>query len=347
MYSLWFQLQWKCPQIEENPQHCTNYPNVHCEVRMNIIDRKESTRSFYREADEMKHFSLFDRIHAYLYIAYPYLYIGVGTGNHWLAKLITPVIKLWNRLFPSKYPTNVHALDKASRSMADTYHGKALPLDQAKTLVSVKEDVRIEDLEHVIPYVDARSLILKHPDHIAVLDCPCRSVKKNPCLPLDVCLIVGEPFASFVLEHHAEKSRAITAEEAITILEEEDQRGHVHHAFFKDAMLGRFYAICNCCSCCCGAMRAQRNNVPMLSSSGYVAAVNPENCQGCGTCEEYCQFGAISLVEGKSYIDESKCMGCGVCISKCDQQALSLRLAPEKGVPFELAELIEKAASSV
>jgi hypothetical protein len=25
---------------------------------------------------------------------------------------------------------------------------------------------------------------------------------------------------------------------------------------YKDAMLGRFYAICNCCSCCCGAMEA-------------------------------------------------------------------------------------------
>lgn len=314
---------------------------------MKIIDRKESTRQFYLEADRIEHFTFFDRIHAYLYIAFPYLYIGVGTGNHWLSKVITPVINVWNKLFPSKNDPNLHSLDIASRSMADTYHGKALPLEQAKTLVSVKEDVRIEDLEHVIPYVDARSLILKHPDHIAVLDCPCRSVKENPCLPLDVCLIVGEPFASFVLEHHAGKSRAITAEEAITILEEEDQRGHVHHAFFKDAMLGRFYAICNCCSCCCGAMRAQRNNVPMLTSSGYLATVKLEQCEGCGTCTDYCQFEALFVVDGKSHVDEQKCMGCGVCVGKCEQEALSLRLAPEKGVPFELAELIEKAASSV
>jgi hypothetical protein len=26
--------------------------------------------------------------------------------------------------------------------------------------------------------------------------------------------------------------------------------------YYKDAMLGRFYAICNCCACCCGAMQA-------------------------------------------------------------------------------------------
>lgn len=309
---------------------------------MNLIDRKASTREFYQEADTMKHFSLFDRIHAYLYIAFPYFYIGTGTGNHWLSKLVEPGIKLWYRIFPRKNDPNVHALDVASHSMADTYHGKAIPLNTAKELVSVKQDIAIQDLEHVIPYVDARALILTHPDHIAVLECPCRSVKENPCLPLDVCLIVGEPFASFVREHHADKSRWITAEEAITILEEEDERGHVHHAFFKDAMLGRFYAICNCCSCCCGAMRAQRNNVPMLCSSGYLATVNEEMCEGCGTCADYCQFEAISVVNGKSHIDESKCMGCGICTSKCDHDALSLRLAPEKGVPFELAELMEK-----
>ena len=314
---------------------------------MNLIDNKETTRQFYQEADEMEHFSLFDRIHAYLYIAFPYLYIGIGTGNHWIAKVLTPVLKAWQKVFPRKADPNVHSLTTASGTMADTYHGKAIPLDTAKTLVSVKEDIRIDDLEHVIPYVDARALVLKHPDHIAVLECPCRSVKENPCLPLDVCLIVGEPFASFVREHHAEKSRWITAEEAITILEEEDARGHVHHAFFKDAMLGRFYAICNCCSCCCGAMRAQRNNVPMLASSGYLAEVNLENCEGCGVCADYCQFGALSIVDGKSQVDEEKCMGCGICVSKCEQQALSLHLAPEKGVPFELAELIEKAAQFV
>ena len=310
---------------------------------MKQITRKESTRRFYQEANEMEKFSGFDRIHGYLYIAFPYLYIGIGTGNHWLAKLLIPVMNAWRKLFPRNRDTRAHSLTVRSGTIADTYHGKALPLAAAKTLVQVKEDISIKDLEQVIPYVDARALILKHPDHIAVLDCPCRSVKENPCLPLDVCLIVGEPFASFVREHHPEKSRWITAEEAVTILEEEDQRGHVHHAFFKDAMLGRFYAICNCCSCCCGAMRAQRNDVPMLASSGFLATVDMAVCEGCGTCVDYCQFGALSLAEGTSHVDEGQCMGCGVCVSKCEHAALSLRLAPEKGIPFELDALMRSA----
>ena len=68
------------------------------------------------------------------------------------------------------------------------------------------------------------------------------------------------------------------SEEAVAILQAEQERGHVHHAFFKDAMLQRFYAICNYCSCCCGAMQAQRNGTPMLASSGYVSRVDEDAC---------------------------------------------------------------------
>ncbi len=311
---------------------------------MPIPQRPQSLRSFFREADKVEGFTLFDRIHGFVYITFPYLYIGIGSGNHWLAKIVAPVLNLWARLFPKRRDTRLHSLSRASGTIADTYHGKALPLESAKTLVQMKEDVRIDDLEQVIPYVEARALILKHPDHIVALDCPCRSVKENPCLPLDVCLIVGEPFAAYVTEHHPNRSRRITADEAARILEEEDRRGHVHHAFFKDAMLGRFYAICNCCACCCGAMRAHRNAIPMLASSGFVAEVDPDRCVGCESCVEYCQFGALTA-DGTARVDEEKCMGCGVCISKCNQAAFSLRLAPEKGVPFELEKLMTQTDS--
>jgi heterodisulfide reductase subunit A-like polyferredoxin len=80
-------------------------------------------------------------------------------------------------------------------------------------------------------------------------------------------------------------------------------------------MLGRFYAICNCCSCCCGAMQAHHNGTPMLASSGYVAHVDAELCAACGTCADYCQFAAISVDNGFACIDATACMGCGVCVA--------------------------------
>jgi ferredoxin len=152
---------------------------------------------------------------------------------------------------------------------------------------------------------------------------------------VDVCLVVGEPFASFVLEHNASGARAITPEEAVEILEAEAQRGHVHHAFFKEAMLDRFYAICNCCSCCCGAIQAQRNGTPMLISSGYVSQLEETHCVSCGACVAACPFGAMTL-NGRVAIDSFACMGCGVCVAACPEGALSLVRDESKPAPLEV-----------
>jgi len=208
--------------------------------------------------------------------------------------------------------------------------------------VLINEEIKIPDLEQVIPYKRARSIVMKNPDRIVALDCPCRAAMEHPCTPIDVCLIVGDPFASFVHEHHPERSRFITRDEAIEILQAEDERGHVHHAFFKDAMLERFYAICNCCECCCGAMHAHRTGTPMLASSGYVSQVDENLCIGCDDCVEYCQFGALEVVDELNRVNYEKCMGCGVFVDKCKQGAIGLVRDKAKGVPLEICALMEQ-----
>lgn len=112
--------------------------------------------------------------------------------------------------------------------------------------------------------------------------------------------------------------RSITSEEAIAIMEAERERGHIQNAFFKDAMGDRLYCICNCCSCCCNAIKAQNyTTIPTLIPSGYVRDVNNDKCLGCGTCVEGCNFFALSLVDGKAVVDQTKCRGCVLCESKC------------------------------
>jgi Pyruvate/2-oxoacid:ferredoxin oxidoreductase delta subunit len=304
----------------------------------------EGTRQFLRAGRNLADYTLWDKIHGYVYGRWPYLYIGIGKGEHPLAKKLQPVKDLFSRNHKSEDP-KPHSTTMASETLADGYHGKALPLDSARQLVMVNEPIRVEDLEQVIPYTRARSIILENPDHIVALECPCRRYAENPCFPLDVCLIVGEPFTSFVVEHHPGRSRWITQEQAVKILEEEDERGHVHHAFFKDAMLGRFYAICNCCECCCGAISAHKRGTPMLASSGYLAVIDEQDCIGCATCQEYCQFGALAIGVGETMqVDPELCMGCGVCESKCEQEAISIELAPQKGIPLEIEKLISAAS---
>lgn len=297
-----------------------------------------STRAFLREARHTSGYSFFDWLHGYIYGRWPYLYIGLGTGEHPLSRVLEkPGRWLLGLLSHRDYNGDSPS---PSVTFADTYHGKVVPLEAAKRLVTVQEDICLTDLEQVIPYALARDIILHNPDHIVALECPCRTSRPQPCKPLDVCLIVGEPFASFVVEHHPTRARWITSDEAEGILSAEHERGHVHHAFFKDAMLGRFYAICNCCACCCGAMHAWRNNVPMLASSGYVSRVAVEGCTGCGTCADFCQFGAMSIGNGSAIVDITVCMGCGVCASKCPAEAIMLVRAADKGEPLEIHELM-------
>lgn len=48
-----------------------------------------------------------------------------------------------------------------------------------------------------------------------------------------------------------------------------------------------------------------------------VAVVLKDNCIGCGACARHCPSAAISLVDGKPSVNESRCLGCGACEYYC------------------------------
>lgn len=58
--------------------------------------------------------------------------------------------------------------------------------------------------------------------------------------------------------------------------------------------------------------------------SNLVAAVDSDLCTACGTCQEVCPTGAISIDE-ISHINREICTGCGTCVSECPENALSLK----------------------
>lgn len=296
---------------------------------------KRSTQDFILEARKADSFSFWDLVHGYVYARWPYLYIGIGVGEHPLARVYASLRCALKKLFPAS-----DEQETQPGSFADRYHGKVVTTESARKLLSIREPVELRSLEKIIPYPLAKDIIMIDPDHLVALECPCRTARKDPCRPLDVCLIVGEPFASFVVEHHPERARWINADEGVDILEAEAGRGHVHHAFFKDAMLGRFYAICNCCSCCCGAMQSVRNGTPMLTPSGYLSVLDQEACAGCGHCAEICPFESIVFRGNLPEIIYEECMGCGVCVRHCPENALSLKEERAKGIPLEMDALL-------
>ncbi|MHB8841546.1 MAG: ATP-binding protein [Candidatus Aquicultor sp.] len=277
-----------------------------------ILPRR-STRAYWRLSNLPRR----KRIEGYIYGARTSLYLKPAT---------------WPWLLPK---------DQGNEP-ADTYHGKVLTGRDAARLITVDTPVELTDLEHVIPYPVARDIIFSEGvQRIAVLECPCRAQKNEACEPKDVCLVVGEPFASFVVDHQPGKARHISADEALAVLAAEERRGHIHTAWFKDVMHNRFYAICNCCRCCCLGMQSFMRDVPRLVHSGYRPQVDYSVCVGCGTCAGVCPFGAVIVGEnGTAVVDDDACMGCALCVSHCTEGAIALEHAPDKGIPLAIDMLL-------
>jgi ferredoxin len=226
------------------------------------------------------------------------------------------------------------------KRLTDGYHAKVMTHDQAKAIITLNKSIPLRDLEQVIPYPTARNLVLNAPTDVAVFNCPCRSGLKNHCGPLQVCMMIGKPITDFILEHYPGTSRRLSQTEALELLEQEHERGHMHTAWFKDVMLNRFYGLCSCCKCCCGGTAAMvKFGAQMLSSSGYVSVVDASKCDGCGACEKACHFNAIA-VDKTASVAWDKCMGCGVCEVKCPNKAMSLVRDEKKGLPFDVRLMV-------
>jgi len=221
--------------------------------------------------------------------------------------------------------------------LSNHYHAKVLTHEHAQAIVSNDRNIPLQDLEQIIPYPVARKLVLNGPPAVAAFECVCRHARAQHCEPTQVCMVIGQPIVDFVLEHHPKTSRLLTRDEALELLRAEHERGHLHSAWFKDAMLDRFYAICNCCKCCCGGIQAMTQwGARIMASSGYVAAVNQEECEACGTCVDTCPFNAMSLNETSSVLDWERCMGCGACEVKCPLEAITLVRDERKGIPLDV-----------
>jgi len=50
--------------------------------------------------------------------------------------------------------------------------------------------------------------------------------------------------------------------------------------------------------------------------------VLPEKCTLSGECMKVCPLGAISVRDGKAFIDQDKCDGDGICLPACPNAAI-------------------------
>ncbi len=89
---------------------------------------------------------------------------------------------------------------------------------------------------------------------VAVGPCDCRRVFGNCDNPIYAEILLG-PSRHVFLEAMPHDSHEITKDEAIAILRDCHHRGLIHTIA---KCRNDFYAICNCCSCCCVPLRLSK-----------------------------------------------------------------------------------------
>ena len=186
---------------------------------------------------------------------------------------------------------------------------------------------------HVLNYERATEVI-KAATHIGVGICYCRHKMEHlgkACdAPQDICMTFNTSAASLVKHGHA---RAIDQYECLDLLQVAYENNLVQ---FGENVQNGVNFICNCCSCCCEALIAQRRFSVLnpVHTTNFLPDINHINCNQCGKCVTACPVEALVMVSAnnpkkpKSKIPKllaDKCLGCGVCVRNCQPNAMTLK----------------------
>ena len=82
---------------------------------------------------------------------------------------------------------------------------------------------------------------------------------------------------------------------------------------------------------------------PELEFEVEAPTVNHEVCAKCGLCVQFCDYGALSRVDGKIVVDEVSCMGCGACVAVCPTGAISLPTLTDEQIRAMIETLAKNA----
>jgi len=174
----------------------------------------------------------------------------------------------------------------------------------------------------VLPVEDLNSII-NNAEALAVMNCPCRTVLHRCEMPVEVCLLMGEPAE---VEIKRDIARPLSSAQALEIVDLASRRGLVPTVRNR----ARVNNICFCCRDCCLVITpVLQRGFSFLAPSRFRAQVDQEKCIGCGNCEMRCPFGAV-IMKGESggkmlsRVKTEACYGCGVCVTGCPSGALSL-----------------------
>ena len=201
-----------------------------------------------------------------------------------------------------------------------------------------------ENKSEVLPFEEIRNTIMEA-DIITVIPCMCRTISRKCDHLLEVDFVMGD-WAEYLINYRG--AREWTKEEALQRLKEAEEDGLMH--LIGNAQEGNTI-ICNCCVCCCMALRGltELNNPRSFVKSNFLPVMDQELCTLCGTCKKICPMEAVRKLPGyeadgsdtRMMVEETRCVGCGLCSSHCPVEAIHMKkirdVVPAK-TPVEMVE---------
>ena len=160
----------------------------------------------------------------------------------------------------------------------------------------------------------------------AIGECYCRMKHRNCDNPTHTCILLSPLSGRSLYDIGARKIKYknVSKEEIIDLLNDCDDRGLIHQLIYFPSP-NYFYVICNCCFCCCTALKNYKKFLtPDVVKSDFIEQTDNSKCISCGSCVEFCHFDARKIINDKLEIDQTKCFGCGLCIRKCPENAIKL-----------------------
>jgi ferredoxin len=189
---------------------------------------------------------------------------------------------------------------------------------------------------YVATYDQIRHLVKSSKGPFVILKCICREAqhmqgkKCEVTSRIETCLGMGDSAAVFIKRG---KGREISAEEAIAVLEQNENDGLV----LQPANEQNPEFVCSCCGCCCGMLNFQKKLPRPVDfwSSNFYAEVDDGACSQCGICATRCQVKAMTMngPDGTAQVNTDRCIGCGLCVSFCPSESIRLVKKQRETVP--------------
>jgi ferredoxin len=225
-----------------------------------------------------------------------------------------------------------------AESQAKEFFGSRTPLTR-----SLVYEEHIPVTSEITTYERAREIV-REAGFGAVGICYCRHKKEHlgeECkkgAPVEgICISLGSA-ARFMARRGFAREKSV--DELLAVL---DRARSLNLTHITDNIRLKPSFICNCCHCCCELLAGvQMGYHDGIGKTGFVADIDPQLCDYCGSCFTACNVKAIGPVKGEkkegnkkrhAAVSEEICLGCGACIAACKKGALALIPARNRPIP--------------